>query len=132
MILRLPRGYDTAVGAVGGALTAGQRQRLGLARAVYGEPKLVVLDEPNSNLDEAGDTALVRALVALKKRGVTVFVISHRSSILPAVDRLLALEEGRLVAFGPRDEVRARLREAQVGKRLQLVADKQRTAGSPP
>jgi ATP-binding cassette subfamily C exporter for protease/lipase len=65
-------------------------------------------------------------------RGATVFVISHRSSILPAVDKLLALDEGRLVAFGPRDEVRARLREAQVGKRLQLVAAKQRTAGNPP
>lgn len=108
MILRLPRGYDTPVGAVGGALTAGQRQRLGLARAVYGQPRLVVLDEPNSNLDEAGEIALAKALAALRQRA-TVFVISHRAGILPALDKLLVLNEGQLVAFGPRDEVRARL-----------------------
>jgi ATP-binding cassette, subfamily C, bacterial EexD len=131
MILRLPKGFDTRVAAMGGALTAGQRQRLGLARAVYGEPKLVVLDEPNSNLDEAGDAALVRALAALKARGVTVFVISHRSSILPAVDKLLWLSEGQLIAFGSRDDVRKKLNEACQGVQpLQLVA-KPSGAGSP-
>jgi ABC-type protease/lipase transport system fused ATPase/permease subunit len=86
-----------------------------LARAVYGLPKLVVLDEPNSSLDEAGDRALVEALKTLKENGTTVVVISHRSSVLPAVDRLLALQDGLVVAFGPRDEVRRKLQEAQQG-----------------
>jgi ABC-type protease/lipase transport system fused ATPase/permease subunit len=131
-VLRLPNGYDTPVIAVGGALTAGQRQRLGLARAVYGEPKIVVLDEPNSNLDEAGDAALVRALAQLKSRGTTLFVISHRSSILPAVEKLLVLRDGGLQDFGPRDEVRKRLHEAQAASGLQLLPGRFGSRASPP
>jgi ATP-binding cassette subfamily C protein EexD len=111
MILRFPQGYDTRIGATGGILTGGQRQRIGLARAVYGQPKLVVLDEPNSSLDEAGDLALLAALQALKTAGTTVLVISHRASVLPAIDKLLVLREGQVAMFGPRDEVRQQLQQ---------------------
>jgi ATP-binding cassette subfamily C protein EexD len=111
MILRFPQGYDTRIGATGGILTGGQRQRIGLARAVYGQPKLVVLDEPNSSLDEAGDLALLAALQALKTTGATVLVISHRASVLPAIDKLLVLRDGQVAMFGPRDEVRQQLQQ---------------------
>jgi ATP-binding cassette subfamily C protein EexD len=109
MVLRFPQGYDTVIGPSAGVLTGGQRQRIALARALYGDPKLVVLDEPNSSLDEAGDSALLAALLALKARRTTVVVISHRTSVLPAVDKLLVLKEGQVAAFGPRDEVRRKL-----------------------
>jgi ATP-binding cassette subfamily C protein EexD len=115
MILRLPQGYDTPISPTGGVLSGGQRQRIGLARAVYGTPKLVVLDEPNSNLDEAGDKALVSALLQLKASAVTVIVISHRSGLMPVMDKLAALNQGQLVAFGPREEVRRQLRGIQDG-----------------
>ena len=109
MVLRLPHGYETPLGVGGSALSAGQRQRIALARALYGEPALVVLDEPNSNLDEAGDAALLQALRKLRQLGKTVVVITHRSQVLQAVDRLLLLNEGQVVAFGPRDAVLQKL-----------------------
>ncbi len=111
LIQRLPEGYDTLIGANGGSLSGGQRQRLGLARALYGNPVVVVLDEPNSNLDEQGELALDVALQRLQQSKVTVILITHRQQILAKVDKLLVLNEGQLVVYGPRDKVISRLKQ---------------------
>lgn len=105
LILRLPDGYETDVGTFGHLLSGGQRQRIGLARAVFGDPKLVVLDEPNSNLDPAGEAALVRALEQLKERGCTVVVVSHKLGIVQSLDKTLLLQGGSVQALGPSDKV---------------------------
>jgi len=105
MVLHFPKGYDTPLGIGGLGLSGGQKQRIGLARALYGQPALVVLDEPNSNLDEAGEAALVRAVNTLKTAGSTVVLVTHRPSILGVVDKLLFLKEGAQQLFGPRDQV---------------------------
>ncbi len=109
LVLKLPQGYDTVIGASGGALSGGQRQRIGLARAVYNNPKLLVLDEPNSNLDDQGERELVEALQRIKANGCTIIVISHRTMILQCVDKILAIKEGTVVGFGPRDQILANL-----------------------
>ena len=110
MILRFPKGYDTPMGEAGGALSGGQRQRIALARAVYGHPALVVLDEPNANLDEAGELALSRTVQQLKSAGSTVVLVSHRQGAIALADHLLILNEGRVKMEGPRDLVLAALR----------------------
>ena len=109
MILRLPGGYETQIGDGGAVLSGGHRQRIGLARAIYGNPSLVVLDEPSSNLDSDGDAALLSCIAELKKRGATVVMISHRPNTLGAVDKLLVLRDGTVELFGARDEVIARI-----------------------
>ncbi len=105
LVLQLPAGYETQIGDGGVALSGGQRQRIALARAVFGYPRFVVLDEPNSNLDHTGEAALLNAIAGLKKNGVTCVVIAHRPSILRQVDKILVLKPGAAPVFGPRDEV---------------------------
>jgi len=117
LVLRLPKGYDTEIGESGQALSPGQRQRIGLARALYGDPRLVVLDEPNANLDHDGDEALQRALHDLKQYGVTTIVIAHRPSLLREVDKMLVLREGAVEVVGPRAEVLARVTRAALPAR---------------
>lgn len=114
MILRLPQAYDTEVGDGGTLLSGGQRQRIALARAVYGEPKLVVLDEPNANLDAEGEDALAAAIERLKQAGTTVVLVSHRPALMRSADVLAVLRDGALDAVGPRDDVLARLRPPTV------------------
>ncbi|MEN3383443.1 MAG: ATP-binding cassette, subfamily type secretion system permease/ATPase [Hyphomicrobiales bacterium] len=109
MILRLPNGYTTRIGERGASLSAGQRQRIGLARAVYGDPFLIVLDEPNANLDGDGEMALVRAIEALRKKECIVVLVSHRPDAIAALNIAMVLYEGRMIAFGPRDEIFARV-----------------------
>jgi PrtD family type I secretion system ABC transporter len=109
LILRLPKGYDTEIGDGGSALSPGQRQRLALARALYGTPRLVVLDEPNANLDHEGDEALLRTLQRLRSEKVTVVLVAHRPSLLGTADRLLVLRDGAVDLFGSRAEVLARV-----------------------
>lgn len=113
MILRYPKGYDTLIGEAGHLLSGGQRQRIGLARALYGDPVLVVLDEPNANLDDVGEAALYGAVRKLKARGKTVFVVSHRSGAVAQADHVVLLNDGSLYAAGPRDAVLAALRGTQ-------------------
>lgn len=105
MILRMPDGYQTRLGPLGTSLSGGQRQRIGLARALYGSPFLLVLDEPNSNLDGEGEAALTQAITSVKARGGIVVIIAHRPSALAAVDLVAAIQNGRLTAFGPKDEI---------------------------
>ncbi len=108
LILRLKDGYETDIGIGGANLSGGQRQRIGLARAFFGNPKLVVLDEPNANLDELGEQALVNAIVQAKQKKITTVVISHRPSILSSVDKILILQDGAVAAFGTKEEIMAR------------------------
>ncbi len=113
LILRLPEGYDTEIGEGGAYLSAGQRQRVGLARALFGEPNLVILDEPNSNLDTSGDEALQNAIARLKLRRATTVIIAHRPNAIMHCNKLMVLDNGQVRLFGPRDEVMAKIAEAQ-------------------
>lgn len=109
MILRLPEGYETQIGERGASLSAGQRQRIGLARALYGDPSLIVLDEPNSNLDQAGLDALIRSFAAVKAHGATIIVIAHQPNVIRHVDSILVLVDGQVQMRGPRDDVLAKI-----------------------
>ncbi|WP_010226319.1 ATP-binding cassette domain-containing protein, partial [Pseudomonas donghuensis] len=113
LILRLPQGYDTRLGEDGGDLSGGQKQRIALARALYGGPSLIVLDEPNSNLDTSGEAALATAIAQMKAQGRTVVLVTHRSAALAQADKLLVLSEGRMQAFGPAHDVMQALSRAQ-------------------
>ena len=139
LILALENGYDTRVGPTGTTLSGGQRQRIGLARALYGNPAFIVLDEPNSNLDSEGENALRDALMELRLLGSTIVIVAHRPSVLAMVDNLLVLREGKIDAFGSREEIMSRLSSntAQTSKktaaamrprRLNVVTPSERTA----
>lgn len=119
IILGLPDGYDTLIGNDGASLSGGQRQRVGLARALYGDPRLIVLDEPNANLDSAGETALRQALDTLKAEGRTTVVISHKPSLLSVVDKMLVLKNGQAEQFGERQEVMSRFTRPVAGQEAQ-------------
>lgn len=132
LILHFPQGYDTRIGDGGGGLSGGQKQRIGLARAMYDDPSILVLDEPNSNLDDVGEQALVMAVNDLRQRGKTIILITHRTSVLGVTTKLLLLRDGVAQAFGPRDEVLAALnqmsQQAQQQAQQQQLAQAQRQA----
>mgnify|MGYP000930931631 CR=1 FL=1 len=123
MLAQLPQGIDSAIGEEGAFLSGGQRQRVALARAIYRSPKLIVLDEPNSSLDEAGDRDLINAIRQLKAQGSTIVVISHRTNMLQVADALLLLRDGQAAMYGPRDEVLAALQKAAAQNKPTPVAN---------
>jgi ATP-binding cassette, subfamily C, bacterial PrsD len=135
MILKLPKGYDTEIGLAGMALSGGQRQRIALARALFGDPFLVVLDEPNSNLDNEGDVALTNAIRKVRERGGIAIVIAHRPSALACLDQMLVLAAGKQVSFGPKDEIMGRFvkpRAAQPDREVPLrIVESVTSAGEP-
>jgi ABC-type protease/lipase transport system fused ATPase/permease subunit len=126
MILRLPKGYESRLGPGGLHLSAGQKQRVALARALYGDPFLVVLDEPSSNLDAEGEAALTRAIMAVRGRGGIVLTVAHRESAIAACDLVLVMQDGRLRAYGKRDEV---LRPRPAPRAFWLAWTDETTAG---
>jgi ATP-binding cassette, subfamily C, bacterial exporter for protease/lipase len=130
MILHFPKGYDTPLGDGGGGLSGGQKQRIGLARAMYGDPSLIVLDEPNSNLDDVGEQALVQAVIDMRRRGKTVVLITHRTSIIGATNKLLLLRDGAAQAYGPTDQVLAAL--SQANQQQAAAAEQARQAAGQP
>jgi ATP-binding cassette subfamily C exporter for protease/lipase len=131
MILHLPDGYDTMLGEGGAGLSGGQKQRLGLARAMYGDPALIVLDEPNSNLDEVGEQALVHAVFDLRQRGKTIVLITHRPSAIGATTKLLMMRDGSVQLFGPTKDVLAAIAEANQKALAQQQAAQHAQAGAP-
>src|SRR5471032_543876 len=131
LILHLPKGYDTMLGDGGAGLSGGQRQRLGLARAMYGDPALLVLDEPNSNLDDVGEAALVQAVHELRSRGKTIILITHRTSIIGATNKLLVIRDGMLSMFSPTNDVLAAIQENNQKLLAQAQAQAQHQQAQP-
>jgi ATP-binding cassette subfamily C protein len=127
LIVHLPDGYETRIGEAGSALSAGQRQRVALARALYGDPFLVILDEPNSNLDAEGEAALTSAIMGVRKRGGIAVVVAHRPSALASLDQVLVMANGRVQAFGPKTEVLSKVTR-QGGVPLKVVSGPEETA----
>jgi ATP-binding cassette subfamily C protein len=123
LILAMAHGYDTQIGDNGGVLSAGQAQRVALARALYGDPFLVVLDEPNSNLDTDGDEALTRAVRAAQARGAIVIVVAHRPVGIEGVDLVLMMRDGRAQAFGPKESVLGQVLQRTSPQPIKIVAD---------
>ena len=121
-ILRLPAGYDTPIGDGGVALSGGMRQRVGLARALYGDPRLIILDEPNSNLDEEGERALAKAVTAMKEAGRSVVLVTHRPQIVNYVDKVLVMSFGKSIFFGSREEMIAKSRGNRVAVATERAA----------
>ena len=128
----LPQGFETRIGEDGAVLSGGQRQRLALARAVYGRPQLLVLDEPNASLDEAGEKALLEMLLACKSRRATLVVITHRTTLMPAADKLMVMADGKTMMFGPRDDIHAALKKANEEARSKLAAQAGRAPAALP
>jgi ATP-binding cassette subfamily C exporter for protease/lipase len=131
MILKMPEGYDTLLGDGGAGLSGGQKQRIGLARAMYDDPSLIVLDEPNSNLDDVGEQALLAAIIDLRKRGKTIVLITHRTSILGATTKLLLLQDGTAKLFGPTNQVVEALKQQQAQQQAQVAQKKIEENASP-
>jgi ATP-binding cassette subfamily C exporter for protease/lipase len=129
MILQFPEGYDTRLGDGGAGLSGGQKQRIGLARAMYGDPSLLVLDEPNSNLDEIGEQALLNAVLDLRQRGKTIVMITHRPNVINVTTKLLLMRDGAVNMFGPTPQIMASLAQAQAQVQAQRVAQAAATAG---
>jgi len=127
----LPQGYDSRIGDEGAFLSGGQRPSVGLARAIYGAPRFVVLDEPNSSLDEQGDAALLQLLKTLKSRGTTLVIITHRANVLEVADRILVLVEGAVSAFGPRDDILEALRNPRGAQSTPTAAPARSLAAIP-
>ncbi len=125
LVMRLPQGYDTPLGENGARLSAGQRQRVALARALYGDPALIIMDEPNSNLDSEGEVALDRAIRAALQRGAAVVVVAHRPSALHAVSHILVLSEGKAAAYGPKDEILNKVAKPQLAAMPQVAQNQQ-------
>lgn len=135
MIVKLPKGYDTPVGDGGQNLSGGQRQRLALARALFSDPRLLILDEPNASLDQEGNAALIQALREARERGATIVVVSHRPEVLQIADKVLLLVAGRMQAFGPRDKVMGQIaqanRQAMQARRVQQLKAADSVAEAP-